>query len=157
MCGRTCMTLAPEEVTCACIYKIKKNKKEKVKPEYRREFNLGREYKKSYNLPPSFLSPIIVSSKHFNDKVDSSERTIIPALWGIIPRWHKGDYSKHELTTNNARMESLKESKLYKPLLTAGKRCVMVVEGFYEWKTVDPKLNRVIRATSLLYSCATSG
>lgn len=28
---------------------------------------------------------------------------------------------------------------MYKPLLERGKRCVMVIEGFYEWQTVDHK------------------
>lgn len=151
MCGRTCMTLSPEEVVCACKYKLKDDAKEGVKPEYRREFNLGREYKPSYNLPPSLLAPIIVSSKHFDDNADSAERTIIPALWGLIPRWHKGDYSKHEYTTNNARLESIEHSKMYKPLLTGGKRCVLVVEGFYEWKTTDPKLKSSERPVFYVY------
>jgi putative SOS response-associated peptidase YedK len=80
-----------------------------------------------------------VSSKHFDDDEISTNRTILPALWSIIPKWHKGDYRKHGLTTNNARLEGLTDSKLYKPLLDHGKRCVMVIEGFYEWQTTNPK------------------
>jgi putative SOS response-associated peptidase YedK len=83
--------------------------------------------------------PIIVSSKYFNDEEDAAKRTIIPAIWSIIPKYHKGDYRKHGLTTNNARLESLEQSKLYKPLLEKNKRCVMVIEGFYEWNTTNVK------------------
>lgn len=57
-------------------------------------------------------------------------------LWGVIPRYHKGDYRKHGLTTNNCRLEGLETSKLYKPLLKSGNRCVILCEGFYEWQTV---------------------
>lgn len=148
MCGRTCMTLNPEEVVCACKYK---KDEEVIKPTYRNEFNLSKKYKPSYNLSPSLISPIIISSKHFDSDADSSERTIIPALWSLIPRWHKGDYRKHGLTTNNARIEGIENSKLYKPLLSSGKRCVMIVEGFYEWQTVDTKLKSSERPVYYIY------
>lgn len=148
MCGRTCMRLNPEEVVCACKYK--KNDEVTV-PTYRNEFNLNKKYKPSINLSPTLLCPIIISSKHFDNDADSSERTIIPALWSIIPRWHKGDFRKHGLTTNNARVEGIEKSKLYKPLLTSGKRCVMIVEGFYEWQTVDTKLKSSERPVYYIY------
>lgn len=148
MCGRTCMTLSPEEVTCACKYKLYKIEK---KPTYRNEFNLRKTYKPTYNLSPSMVCPIIISTKHFDEDADSSERTIIPAVWSIIPRWHKGDPSKHGLTTNNARLEGLETSKLYKPLLNSGKRCVMVVEGFYEWQTVNERLKSSERPVYYIY------
>lgn len=105
----------------------------------------------SYNMSPGEVCPIIVSGKHFDDKVDGSKRAIIPALWGLIPRWHKGDYHKHGLTTNNARMETIETSKLYKPLLDRGKRCILPVEGFYEWQTVNEKLKSSERPAYFIY------
>lgn len=57
-------------------------------------------------------------------------------LWGIIPSYHKGDYRKHGLTTNNCRLEGIQNSRIYKPLLKRGQRCVVLCEGFYEWQTV---------------------
>ncbi|KAG5680873.1 hypothetical protein PVAND_010354 [Polypedilum vanderplanki] len=141
MCGRTACTLKSEEIICSCKYKSKNNREEKdILPKYRNEYNLGKQYIPKYNLAPSDICLILVSSKHFSDNEDSSNRTLIPALWGLIPRWHKGDYKKHGLTTNNARLETLESSKLFNPLLERGKRCVMVIEGFYEWKTTNSKL-----------------
>ena len=35
----------------------------------------------------------------------------------------------HGLTTNNARIETIKESKLYRPSLETNKRCVVVCDG----------------------------
>ena len=35
----------------------------------------------------------------------------------------------HGLTTNNARIETIRESKLYRPSLETNKRCVVVCDG----------------------------
>merc|ERR1712156_1171802 len=42
--------------------------------------------------------------------------------------------SSHRLTTNNARVEGLSESKLYKPAIEHDRRCVVVCDALYEWK-----------------------
>uniref|UniRef100_A0A336MIK4 Abasic site processing protein HMCES n=1 Tax=Culicoides sonorensis TaxID=179676 RepID=A0A336MIK4_CULSO len=139
MCGRTCLTLAPDEICSACG----KNGK---KLEWRSEFNLGRQYQghidnKGYNTSPQDITPVLVSSDHFTDDSDNSDKkefepVVVPMLWGIIPKYHKGDYRKHGLTTNNCRLEGLQNSKIYKPLMKSGQRCVVLCEGFYEWQTV---------------------
>lgn len=49
----------------------------------------------------------------------------------------QGDYRSHNLSTNNCRLENIKNSKLYSPILKGGGRCVIVVEGFYEWQTTN--------------------
>lgn len=58
-------------------------------------------------------------------------------LWGLIPYWHRGEPTKHKLSTNNCRLEGLSESKLYKGPFQQGKRCVILCEGFYEWQTTE--------------------
>lgn len=133
MCGRTCLTLEPNEICTCCS---RDNKPLKWRPEY----NLGRKYEghidgKGYNTTPQDITPVLASNAHF-DEVPSSDTVVVPMMWGLIPRWHKGDYRKHGLTTNNCRLEDLSKSKLYLPLLKAGKRCVVLCEGFYEWQTV---------------------
>ena len=56
-------------------------------------------------------------------------------LWGLIPFWHHGSNpTDHKLTTNNARIEGIKESRLYKPSLEKDRRCVVICDGFYEWQ-----------------------
>lgn len=147
MCGRTCMTLSPEDLKCACKYPVKKD--EKKEPSYRSEYNMGKKYTGSFNLSPTMLCPVIISSKHLDNNADSSERTIIPAVWSLIPSWAKN--LKHGLTTNNCRLEGVEKSKLYGPLLSSGKRCVMVVEGFYEWQTVDARLKSSERPVYYIY------
>lgn len=134
MCGRTCLTLNPKEIQCCCKYTDTTKSKPKT-PEYRNEFNCGRKYEPSYNIAPTDISPVLVSASHFDDRKDSADRVLVPMMWSMVPRWHKGDYKKHGLTTNNCRLESLAISKLYGPPLDAGQRCVILCEGFYEWQT----------------------
>lgn len=47
------------------------------------------------------------------------------------------DYHNHNLSTNNCRLENINASKLYYPALKDGGRCVVAVEGFYEWQTTN--------------------
>jgi len=86
----------------------------------------GGKYQPSTNIPPTSFTPILYKSK--------DQLVLQPMLWGLIPPWHAGqDPKSHGLTTNNCRLESVKESKLYKGCLSKG-RCVVVCEGFYEWE-----------------------
>ncbi|XP_068155499.1 abasic site processing protein HMCES [Drosophila tropicalis] len=178
MCGRTCLTLDPDEVLCACKYpKQKPYKNSKVEgntseqrtsfkkepkqdaedeqldtPEWRAEFNLGRRYHASYNIAPTDITPVVVSGAHFSDDEDQKcSRIVMPMMWGMIPFWHKGDYRKHGLTTNNCRLEHLMDSKLYRGPFKRGQRCVILCEGFYEWQTSGPAKKPSEREAYLIY------
>ncbi|EDV93549.1 abasic site processing protein HMCES [Drosophila grimshawi] len=166
MCGRTCLTLDPDQVLCACKYpkKIKNIKKEKevdekedIKqeyetPEWRAEFNLGRRYQASYNIAPTDITPVIVSAAHFSEAEDHrTARIVVPMMWGMIPAWHKGDYRRHGLTTNNCRLERLMDSKLYRGPFKRGQRCVVICEGFYEWQTTKQQAKASERDAYLIY------
>lgn len=118
------------------------------------EYNCGRSYCPSYNLAPTDITPVLVSSDHFYDEEDSknniNSRLVVPMMWGMIPFWHKGDYRKHGLTTNNCRLEHMLESKLYRGPFRRGQRCVVLCEGFYEWQTTK-SAKPSERAAHLLY------
>ncbi|XP_041982588.1 abasic site processing protein HMCES [Aricia agestis] len=131
MCGRTGLTLKRNEIQCACSYKPSKEQKY-VKPHWLDEHNDGKEYKPSYNIAPTDVTPVLISSSKYSAQ---TSRVLKPMMWGIIPPWHKDDYKNHNLSTNNCRIENVKNSKLYHPILMNGGRCVIVVEGFYEWQT----------------------
>ncbi|XP_052888219.1 abasic site processing protein HMCES [Anopheles moucheti] len=137
MCGRTCLTLEPKELESCCKYSKTGHSKAK-QPHYRNEFNCGKKYVPSFNVAPTDVTPVLVAAVHFDDSVDPSDQLLVPMMWGMVPRWHKGDFRKHGLTTNNCRLEGLAFSKLYGPPLAAGQRCVILCEGFYEWQTVKP-------------------
>lgn len=55
----------------------------------------------------------------------------------IQKKFFQGDFKNHNLSTNNCRLENIKSSKLYSPILLNGGRCVILAEGFYEWQTTN--------------------
>lgn len=98
---------------------------------------MGRTYEPSYNVAPTDLTPVLVSKHHLTEeKTDFAKRSLIPMMWGIVPRWHhKADYRNHGFHTNNVRLEGVMESRIFKQPLLEGKRCVVLCDGFYEWST----------------------
>jgi putative SOS response-associated peptidase YedK len=52
--------------------------------------------------------------------------------WGLIPHWSK--YS-----TINARSEDFRTKPAFRDAWKWGQRCLVVTDGFYEWKKLDPK------------------
>lgn len=118
-------------------------------------------------MAPTDVSPVLISAAHFDSDADddgeeeyfpdqedtsdedkeapnSSDQVLVPMIWGMIPFWHNSslDFRKHGLTTNNCRLETMLESKLYKRAFNKGQRCVILCEGFYEWQTTDPKATK---------------
>lgn len=129
MCGRCACTLQPKILSRACQYKDSSGKYQQVPWVPSKIEDI--QYNPSCNMGPRSVLPILISGSHINDE---NERILCPMLWGMIPPWNQGDYKKHKLSTHNARIEDLGNSKMYMPPLRHGKRCVAVLEGFYEWK-----------------------
>jgi len=79
-----------------------------------------------YNAFSFPKTPIILDKepgiiKHFN--------------WGLIPPWSKEkDIRQYTL---NARIETIKEKPSFKN--SVNKRCLVIADGFYEWKWLDEK------------------
>ena len=63
--------------------------------------------------------------------------------WGLIPPWARELRAGPEPI--NARSESLKDKRLFAPLIAdAGHRCLVVADGWYEWlRTETPKGDRI--------------
>jgi putative SOS response-associated peptidase YedK len=57
--------------------------------------------------------------------------------WGLIPYWAKDD--KLAYSTFNARSEEFTTKPAFKDAWRRGQRCLVVTNGFYEWKKLDPK------------------
>lgn len=112
-------------------------------------------------MAPTDITPVLISAAHFDldsdvdteqfpefqnneDQHSNNDQVLVPMLWGMIPFWHNSslDYRKHGLTTNNCRLETMLQSKLYKNAFNKGQRCVILCEGFYEWQTTDPKAKK---------------
>jgi len=124
MCGRTACTLSPTNIQRACAYRDEKGN---LKNPGWTDAPCGGLYKPSANIPPTAYTPILYQPKSEEDRV------LQPMMWGVVPPWFKGTNPKaHGLSTNNARLEGLQDSKLYRGCLT--RRCLVVCDGFYEWK-----------------------
>lgn len=55
--------------------------------------------------------------------------------WGLIPPWSKE--GKMVYATFNARAETVQTAKSFRGAWKAGRRCLVVTDGFYEWRKGD--------------------
>lgn len=60
--------------------------------------------------------------------------------WGLIPSWSKEDKPFSGL--HNARSETVDSKPSFKASFRR-KRCVVPVDGFYEWKNMGPKARKI--------------
>ncbi len=57
--------------------------------------------------------------------------------WGLIPHWAKDD--KLQYSTFNARAEEFTTKPAFRDAWKRDQRCLVVTDGFYEWKKFDAK------------------
>ncbi|XP_005596276.1 abasic site processing protein HMCES-like [Equus przewalskii] len=129
MCGRTSCHLPRDVLTRACAYRNRQG--ERRLPEWRD----ADKYCPSYNKSPRSSSPVLLSRLHFEKGTDSSERIIVPMRWGLVPSWFKeNDPSKLPFNITNCRSDTIMEKRSFNVPLGKGRRCVVLADGFYEWK-----------------------
>lgn len=78
-----------------------------------------------YNIAPSQPAQVIL-----NDGITKAAML----RWGLIPSWSKDEKIVNRLI--NARAESLNEKPMFKTLFQK-RRCLIPVDGFYEWKKTE--------------------
>ncbi|MCL4530681.1 MAG: SOS response-associated peptidase [Chloroflexi bacterium] len=106
MCGRFTLTVDPAELKEAF-----------------EDYTLPKQYAPRYNVAPS--QPVLAIPNDGLNKADFF-------VWGLIPSWAKDPAIGSRLI--NARGETLGE----KPSFRGGykyKRCLILADGFYEWKS----------------------
>ncbi|XP_035244013.1 abasic site processing protein HMCES [Anguilla anguilla] len=136
MCGRTACTLAPDEISRASMYQDRAGRRHR--PQWRD--GDPDKYRPSYNKSPQSNSPVLLSRKHFDKEAPVDECVLAAMRWGLVPYWFReNDPNKMQYSTNNCRSESLLEKKSYKDPLLKGQRCVILADGFYEWKRENGK------------------
>jgi putative SOS response-associated peptidase YedK len=92
-----------------------------------REFNLVHaewQFPPSYNVAPTQLVPVVRSIE--------GRREGTRLRWGLIPFFARGVPPKY--STINARMETVQTAASYRGPWKRGQRCLVVVQGFYEWQ-----------------------
>lgn len=65
--------------------------------------------------------------------IDREPKLIKHYNWGLLPTWSKDiNFRKN---TINARIETIKEKPSFRN--SVNKRCLVIADGFYEWKWLD--------------------
>jgi putative SOS response-associated peptidase YedK len=85
------------------------------------------DFSANYNISPGSNIPVVTKN---------SPHAVHLMKWGLIPHWSKE--FKMNFKTFNARLENLKSSRLFSPLLK-NKRCLIPANGFYEWSEDNGK------------------
>lgn len=84
------------------------------------------------------MSPVLLSQRHFDKDAPVDERVLALMRWGLVPSWFKeSDPSKMYYSTSNCRSEGILQKKSYKDPAVKGQRCVILADGFYEWRKLE--------------------
>ena len=89
-----------------------------------------------YNVAPS--QPVLTVTER------KARRELLVARWGLVPHWAKEPKVGFKMI--NARAETLAEKSTYRRLLTRG-RCLILADGFYEWRLDPDGTKRPVRYT----------
>jgi putative SOS response-associated peptidase YedK len=87
-------------------------------------------FERDWNKPPT--APMLVALRSMDGK-----RTPKMMRWGLLPHWAKDE--KIAYSTFNARAEEFTGKPAFRDAWKNGQRCLVVTDGFYEWKKLDPK------------------
>ena len=115
MCGRFVSTAGPDRI--AAYF-------DTVLPTEAVAESLG----ENYNVAPTQDIYAVVANGDGSARVDAFH-------WGLIPSWAKDRKIASRMI--NARGETLAEKPAFKGLLTK-KRCIIAMDGFYEWQPGSP-------------------
>jgi putative SOS response-associated peptidase YedK len=85
------------------------------------------DYHPRWNAAPTSKLPVVVSQ--------NGERTLTLMRWGLVPAWAKDIKIGH--STFNARAESLDTRPVFRAAWQARRRCLVIADGYYEWRDAD--------------------
>ena len=95
-------------------------------------------YTPSFNIAPTQSTPIMI---------DHMGRNVKPMKWGLIPNWAKDESIGSKLI--NARSETLLQKPSFQNLVSQ-KRCVVITDGYYEWKKIQENRCRIISIIQII-------
>jgi putative SOS response-associated peptidase YedK len=111
MCGRTACTLEPVDI------------KNYTKTDTWTNEDL---YRPSKNVTPSRYQPVMLS--------EDNQIILRSMKWGLVPKWSKTPDKPITINTRDDSLVRKSEKPLYKPIKEI-KRCIVILEGFFEWQT----------------------
>jgi putative SOS response-associated peptidase YedK len=87
-------------------------------------------FEADWNKPPT--APMLVAIRSEN-----GQRVPKMMRWGLLPHWAKDEKISH--STFNARAEEFTTKPAFRDAWKRGQRCLVITDGFYEWKKLDAK------------------
>src|ERR1700688_3852582 len=93
----------------------------------------------SWNGAPGRGIPAITERRPLTqsgEKSENPERVLDVLRWGLVPHWAKDPRTGYKMI--NARAETVKKKPAYRSAF-ANHRCLVVVDGFFEWQVPDPE------------------
>jgi putative SOS response-associated peptidase YedK len=113
MCGRSSLTKTEKEIEKRFQATFYSDELERYNP------------LPNYNVAPTHYHPVIINK---------DVQHIHLFKWGLIPSWAKE--AKMGFSMINARAETLMEKPAFRNII-AHKRCLVPLDGFYEWKNIN--------------------
>jgi putative SOS response-associated peptidase YedK len=86
----------------------------------------------SYNIAPTTMQPVICNNR------DTGEREMVAMRWGMVPHFTKSLADFKGFSTINAQAETLLSKAMWRVPFQR-RRCLILADGFYEWKKLDEK------------------
>lgn len=81
------------------------------------------EIEPAYNVAPTQMGWVIVPDE------------VMRMKWGLLPAWAKD--AKMAYSTINARLDTITVKPSFRGAWRAGRRCLVVASGYYEWPVID--------------------
>jgi putative SOS response-associated peptidase YedK len=88
----------------------------------------------SWNVPPTHRLYAVIEARPLTDdgrRGEDTVRLLDQFRWGLVPHWAKDVRMGNKMI--NARAETVAKTPAYRSALAAH-RCLIVVDGFYEWQ-----------------------
>jgi len=86
------------------------------------------DFKPNWNASPGQHIPAVIHRE--------GQNVLVSLLWGLIPSWTKDPSIGQKMI--NARAETIHEKPSFRNAFKS-RRCLIVADGFYEWKKEDRK------------------
>jgi putative SOS response-associated peptidase YedK len=116
MCGRLTLKTAPDQWGQLLLPLVD-------------ELNLPSDFRPRYNIAPTLPLWAVAHT-------DESKSRLAEFRWGLVPSWATDLNIGNSMI--NARHETLLEKRSFKGPLEK-RRCLVIADGYYEWRRVTPK------------------
>jgi putative SOS response-associated peptidase YedK len=102
-----------------------------IKLDLKIDFDEIDDYRPRWNAAPTSKLPVVVSR--------DGARTLALMRWGLVPSWAQPDVKSLKIgySTFNARAEGIDTRSAFRAAWKAGQRCLVIADGYYEWRDAD--------------------